>query len=1246
MGGGGEAGARLRSLDWTRTPLGAPEGWPQSLKTIVRVVLDSRYAMWMLWGPELTFFCNDAYLPTVGLKRDWVLGARSDKVWEEIWPDIGPRIRHVLAHGEATWDEGLLLFLERSGFTEESYHTFSYSPVYDDRSEIAGMLCVVTEVTERVIGERRLKILRDLAARAGKMESVQEACERLMAVLAENALDVPFACLYMMDEARDELRLAACTGAIPARFRPARISRTDSSAPWPVLAALDDGNAQTLALANGADAILSPLWQSPVSQAVVLPVQKQGTPARTAVLIAGVSPRRPLDDAYHGFFDLVASQFAAAIADAHAYEAERQRVRALAEIDRAKTAFFSNVSHEFRTPLTLMLGPLEAMAAAQVPSRVRQQLELAHRNALRLLKLVNSLLDFSRIEAGRVQASFEPTDGAALTLDLASNFRSAIEAAGLIFEVDCPPLGEPLFLDREMWEKIVLNLLSNAFKFTFSGRIAVRLERTQGEALLEVEDTGVGIPELELPRLFERFHRVEGTLGRTQEGSGIGLALVQELLKLHGGQIEVASVPGRGTKFRVRMPFGSTHLPSERIKAPRTLASTATGSQAYVEEAFRWIPEARPAAPLSIAESPIGAEQIFAGSSGGRILVADDNADMRDYLCDLLSPFYGVRAVGNGEEALQAVRAERPDLILSDVMMPRLDGFGLLRALHADESLRAIPVILLSARAGEESRIEGLEAGADDYLAKPFSARELTARVGAHLELARVRRESTAALHRRTLQYEALLNEAPIGVYLIDADFRLRQVNPVALPVFGDIPDLIGRDFSEVIHTLWPPAFAAEVVGRFRHTLETGEPYVQSESIEQRLDRHVTEYYEWRIHRLPLPDGRFGVVCYFRDISMHVNARARLETADRQKDEFLAMLAHELRNPLAPIRNAGELLARTLPAESKLQSITQILQRQVSVLVRLVDDLLDVSRITQGRIELRRRPVLLAELVAQAMETVEPLMHEKGHRVSVMSYRPLRVYGDSTRLVQCVVNVLTNAAKYTQPNGEIRVESREEGEQAVLSIADNGPGMAEDLLPYVFDLFVQSKRTLDRSLGGLGIGLSLVKRLVEMHGGEVSVSSPGPGKGSTFVIRLPLSRQEIEHPSHSPVAAPATRILVVDDNADAADSLAALLELESHQVEVSYGSADALERVARFRPAIVLLDIGLPEMDGYEVARRIRAMRDIDPPRLIALTGYGQTEDRRRAKEAGFDSHLVKPVEFPALQRALAGHLGVREGDA
>lgn len=1370
--GGGEMGARMRALDWARTPLGPAANWPQSLKTIVRMMLDSRYAMWMLWGPELTFFCNDAYLPTVGMKRDWVLGARSDKVWEEIWPDIEPRIEQVLENGLATWDEGLLLFLERSGFREETYHTFSYSPVYDDDSRIAGMLCVVTEVTERVIGERRLRTLRDLAARAAGMESVQEACDRLVGVLGEDAWDVPFACLYTLEEGGQAARLAACVGAIPQPLRPEQVRLDDQDSPWPLARALMTGEAQSVPLCEGRDAIASPLWSHAVSQAMVLPVQRQGSLSGVGALVVGVSPRRPLDDNYRGFFELVAAQFAAAIVDARQKESDRRRAEALAEVDRAKTLFFSNVSHEFRTPLTLMLGPIEAATQdPATPPRVRAELELAQRNSLRLLKLVNSLLDFSRIEAGRMQASFEPVDATDFTRDLASNFRSAVESAGLAFEVQCAPLDEPVFLDREMWEKIVLNLLSNAFKFTFTGSIAVRLHRQGPDAVLEVQDSGVGIPQAEIPRLFERFHRVESTRGRTQEGSGIGLALVQELVKLHGGRIEVSSELGQGTTFRVRVPFGTGHLPGERIKAPRSLASTGTSSQAYVQEALRWIPAAKSPA-LSLEDVPIGVmDPRLATTVGARILIADDNADMREYLRDLLEPYYAVETAADGEQALAAVRRAHADLILSDVMMPRLDGFALLRALRADESLRSIPVILLSARAGEESRIEGLAAGADDYLAKPFSARELTARISAHLQLARVRREATAALsqseqqlrlaldaasmgtflwdvatdraesdsrmrslfglpadttltlnwalasaihpddkeryaeavrqalepgargelrqdirvrqpdgtyrwlvvtgrvhldgeppravriagvamditerkqveealRQRTLQNETLINEAPIGMMLIDADFRIRQINPVAVPVFAGIPNVLGMDLKDMMHHMWPPEFAEQAERLFRHTLETGEPYVAPELVKPRLDRGgEIEYYEWQINRMPLPDGQPGVVCYFRDISSRVLARKRLETADRQKNDFLAMLAHELRNPLAPIRNAGELLSRSLPESARAQALTGMLKRQVNVLVRLVDDLLDVSRITQGRIVLKRHPVLLAEIIAQAMETVEPLVQEKRHDISVVSYRPLRVNGDATRLVQCVVNVLTNAAKYTQPRGVIRVETCEQNGEAVLTISDNGPGISADLLPHIFDLFVQSERTLDRSLGGLGIGLSLVKRLIEMHGGQVCARSPGPGAGSVFEIRLPLSQQEVEHAQEGAIDMPRARILVVDDNADAADSLGSLLQLEGHTVAVTYNSLDALAKLSDFEPNIVLLDIGLPEIDGYEIARRIRASHDHGRVRLIALTGYGQSDDRERAKRSGFDDHLVKPVDFTALQRVLAGQV-------
>ncbi|MGH7212215.1 MAG: ATP-binding response regulator, partial [Acetobacteraceae bacterium] len=343
--------------------------------------------------------------------------------------------------------------------------------------------------------------------------------------------------------------------------------------------------------------------------------------------------------------------------------------------------------HEFRTPLTLILGPIEEALSRAAPDD-HAWLEVAHRNGLRLLRLVNALLDFSRVEAGRAQASYEPQDLGALTADLAGNFRAACERAGVALDVDCPPMARPVFVDRDMWEMIVLNLVSNAFKFTFQGRITVGLRDAGDAAELTVRDTGIGIAEAELPRLFERFHRVEDARGRTMEGSGIGLALVQELVRLHGGTIGVESTPGHGSVFTVRVPFGTAHLPADRIGAARPAASSAGTAQAFVAEALRWLPGADPNDTDSQDAPP-----------RPRILLADDNADMRDYVRRLLGAQYHVEAVADGKAALEAAARIPPDLVLTDVMMPRLDGIGLLRALSDAPPTRDLPIILLSARA-------------------------------------------------------------------------------------------------------------------------------------------------------------------------------------------------------------------------------------------------------------------------------------------------------------------------------------------------------------------------------------------------------------------------------------------------------------------------------------------------------------------------------------------------------------------
>jgi PAS domain S-box-containing protein len=565
------------------------------------------------------------------------------------------------------------------------------------------------------------------------------------------------------------------------------------------------------------------------------------------VLIAAISPVRPLDADYRTFFKLVANNIGTAIQNARAVEEEKKRADTLAEIDRAKTTFFSNVSHEFRTPLTLMLGPLKNLIQDDsVAPEVRQEITTAHRNGLRLLKLVNSLLDFSRIEAGRVKARFVPVDLAAFTADLASNFRSAMESAGLNFVVECSPLPLAVYVDREMWEKIVLNLLSNAFKFTFEGSVNLRLRAENNRAVLTVEDTGTGIPESELPHIFERFHRVANAKGRTYEGTGIGLALIQELVKLHCGLVTVTSRMGRGSVFSVSLPFGHDHLPSEQIGIESGPVKSAVRVEAFTREALTWISKegaVNTGVPTSL--------EVPAKITGGRracILIADDNADMRQHIAHILSPRHDLVTASDGRAALEQIRQAKPDLVISDVMMPRLDGFGLLRELRSDPSTVDLPVILLSARAGEEARTKGMEVGADDYLVKPFTAGELLARVGAHLTLAHIRDDARS-------QYRRLLESITDGFLALDREWRFTYINGEAERL-NQMPrhELLGRSQWEVF---------PEAIGT---TIHTELARVMKDRVPSEFENYYAQWRRWfYVRAYPAPDG--GIVVFFSDIT-------------------------------------------------------------------------------------------------------------------------------------------------------------------------------------------------------------------------------------------------------------------------------------------------------------------------------------------------------------------------------------------
>ncbi|MFN6525894.1 ATP-binding protein [Nostoc sp. ChiSLP03a] len=1359
---------------------------------------------------------------------------------------------------------------------------------------------------------------------------------------------------------------------------------------------------------------------------------------------------------------------------------------ALSELDRAKTVFFSNISHEFRTPLTLMLSPLEDLLLdTQTPlvPQQRDRLELVQRNGLRLLKLVNTLLDFSRLEAGRMQAAYQPIDLAAFTTELASMFGSLMEQAGLEFAIDCPTLPEAIYIDRQMWEKIVFNLLSNAFKFTLTGTIAVRLQPNHNTVNLIVEDTGSGIPEAEISRLFERFYQVKGLQGRSFEGSGIGLSLVQELVKLHGGTISVTSVLGEGSRFTVSILTGCAHLPQEQLNAPGTVASNTLSATPYLEEASRWLLEeaggqrsrgAGGQGGRGDTEKEGSFDRVFFPSACARILLADDNADMRDYVRRLLSQRYEVETVADGMAALAAIQAQQPDLILSDVMMPGLDGYELLHQLRANPQTRELPVILLSARAGEEARVEGLAAGADDYLIKPFSARELLARVESTLKLIDIRKQAAQTLQASEQQLKLALETSKLGSWQLDiktnvlstsdqckvnyglpinADFshkvlmerihpedrtwvqaaildsitnssnyeveyrtvwddgsthwalvrghiiddeagnpermigisidisdrkqaeadlrethvqlesalaagaiytwrwqipenlvivnaafaRLFGVDPVeattGLPIelfvqamheedrpqtvtainqaiatgeeyvseyrvytargeerwlaargrveyaadgrpiafpgaLADITerkqaedawrqisaelerqlrkfDAIASSVTDFIYTFdlsgrftyvnqplldllqktsaqalgknffdldYPTDLATRLQRQIQQVIETRQPlkdetpytsafgtrayeyifvplldvngmveavagvtrditdrkqieatvkasnerlkllsevandlllnedpkvflaslfekvstylglevyfnYLFQED-QQRLELNtyggisedialsakflelgqgvcgyavqhrqpaIVENALSTTDRLPIPVKSNGIRAYAshplivgervlgtlglgtrqRDrftpdeldlmqtvanqlavalersrLITELQARAEaLDRSNRIKDEFLAVLSHELRTPMNPILGWSKLLQQGKLDAQKTNAAIATIERNAQLQVQLIDDLLDISRILRGKMSLSTSPIDLNAVIWAALETVRLAAEAKSIQIQTIVSPVLGVVvGDAGRLQQVVWNLLSNAVKFTHNGGRVTIALSQAEDRAQIQITDAGKGISDDFLPYVFEHFRQEDSATTRKFGGLGLGLAIVRQIVEMHGGTVTADSLGVGLGATFTVKIPLAPQLTQAPTleRSPVQEGdlnGIQILVVDDETDSRDFIAFVLEQDGAIVTAVGSGTEALQAIAQSIPNIIISDIGMPEMDGYMLMRQIRTLGLEQGKQIpaIALTAYVGELDRQQAIAAGFQRHIAKPIDPETL---------------
>ena len=618
------------------------------------------------------------------------------------------------------------------------------------------------------------------------------------------------------------------------------------------------------------------------------------------------------------------------------------------------------------------------------------------------------------------------------------------------------------------------------------------------------------------------------------------------------------------------------------------------------------------------------------------ILVVDDDEVKRYTLTRILARagFEVIEAL-TGAEALRLVR-RMPDLIVLDVQLPDIDGREVCRRLKADPETASIPVLHISATYVEsEDKVAGLESGADGYLTDVVEPLELLATVRALLRTRHAEDEARLAAQQWQATFEAIGD----GVCLLGRSGEILRCNGATSRLLGlSSAELLGLPIASLMPTQGPDEEATPPAIRL---LESG----------RRASSDVAFGRRWlHVDVDPIRDDSgavTGSVCILSDITdrrgMEEELRRRAEdllTADRQKDEFLAMLAHELRNPLAPIRNALEVI-RLDPDPASVATASEMASRQVGHMARLLDDLLDVSRITSGKIELRIEPVDLNRLVGHAADAARPLIEANRHRLTVsLPPEPIRMMGDPTRLEQVFGNLLTNAAKYTEPGGSIGLTAERSGDEAVVTVVDDGIGLTTEMLPHVFDLFAQADRSLARAQGGLGIGLTLVRSLVQLHGGSVSARSDGPGLGSTFVVRLPVPTSAPtetapgrEAGGRATTTAPLA-ILIVDDSVDSARSLGRVLTLWGHRARMVFDGPAAIEAVGEEPTDLVLLDIGLPGMDGYEVASQLAARPA--PPTLVALTGYGQEDDRRRARDAGFDHHLVKPVDLDDLQAVLA----------
>lgn len=1214
--GGGEMGERIRNFDWATTPLGAPETWDQSLKTSVSICLNSNFPIAIYWGKDLILIYNDAWSPIPGNKHPRVLGMPAKEAWKDIWKEIKPEFEKAF-EGISGGSKDALLPMQRHGYVEECYFDFTFTPVRGSSGAVDGVFNAVIETTYRVINERRSNLLNTLSLLLSSADTQTKVFENFNDCVKNFSNLLSFVFIYSNESGTTSL-ISSTLKKTPN----CKIQLPFEKAEKEKKILLIENNKEYL------EAAPLDFWGEESVESVILPVIDLDS-GISHFIVCGLTARHRYDKDYKSFFESILNIITKTLNTIASFEQERKRAEALAEIDKAKTLFFTNISHEFRTPLTLMLGPLEeGLNDSKTRPENVERMEVAHRNAMRLLKLVNALLDFSRIESGRQKPNFVLTDLVSLTKNLVSNFRSATEKAGLELAVKTDLSPVPVYIDKQMWEKIVFNLLSNAFKYTLRGKITVEIISYNNQALLKVQDTGVGIPVAELPHMFERFHRVQNTAGRSFEGTGIGLSLTKELVELNNGTISVESKENVGSTFTVSIP-----LNKKDAGALTTIEDSANDhavSNIYIDEANVLVDN------LNLRTAEINYKQNKAGQE--LVMIVDDNADMRKHIEGLLSSKYNIISAINGTEALKKLEYVKPELILSDVMMPVMDGIELLKEIKGNKKTGQIPVILLTARAGEESKIEGLETGADDYLIKPFSSKELIARIDAQIKLK----------HKRDVTLQSVYNifyEVPFGVTVLKGEeLNIEFINQYNLNLWQQKKEeVIGKNLFTVL-----PVVHNKLHEAHRKVYHTGERFNGNEIPVEVIknDKAVTHYFNIIINPLYSEDKKVnGLLEASIDVTEQVLTRKKIEDSEARfrtlaetlpqmvwvrnvdgiieygsqgwerysgiKDvsEAWRTMTHpddlkasidawekdsaagnafmyevRLKNKKGeyrwhyaagePVKDASgkiikwvgaltdihvqktfaeklelEVEQRTdqlLKANKELESFNYIashdlqeplrkIQTFISLIGKNPEDILGTERyykkikssaqhmseliqsiLDYSRLSTRDEPYAYVDLNKTLIDVendFELLIKEKNARISSNQLPVIRA--NLLQMHQLFSNLISNSLKFSNSQPEIKITSKivtadkVNAEREIDSaqqfyeiiFSDNGIGFDAQFKEQIFQLF---QRLHDKSqYTGTGIGLSIVKKIVDRHNGFITAKSFNE-KGSEFIVWLPV----------------------------------------------------------------------------------------------------------------------------------------------